>query len=256
MQIITAPSKTQECRTRRYSQYSLPPFLAKSQSLINLLKNLREEELAALMKTSDKLTQATLEKINSFHLPFSLENACQSIFTFQGDAYDSISPDSYIPAELTHAQGHLFILSGLYGLLRPLDLMQPYRLEMGAKLSAGDCKNLYQFWKTEVTEVINRGLEKSGEKKLINLASREYSKVVDKKLLNGDLITIVFKQPHKDGYKTIPIYSKRARGLMIHFMITAGISRSEGLKDFDLDGYSFDASQSTESSWLFVQTRT
>jgi len=252
MQIITAPSKTQDTTHRVSLAHSIPVFLHKSEKIIERLRQFKRNELAVILKTSDKLTNATLEKLKSFATPFSLENSCQAIFTFQGDAYSAIRAEEYSDEQIEHAQGCLNILSGLYGILRPLDLMQPYRLEMGTRINIGSSENLYKFWTEEITERMNKRLE-TGERKVVNLASTEYSKVLKKKSLRGELVTIVFKQPSKKGLKTIPIHSKRARGLMIHYTITNKIDKSEDLKEFNLDGYAYQPDESSSDSWLFVK---
>ncbi len=205
------------------------------------------------MKTSPKLPESTFQRIHNFTTPFTPENAKQAIFTFQGDAYDSIEANNYSTEELDYAQKHVNILSGLYGLLRPLDLMQPYRLEMGLKLSVGGCNNLYQLLKEDVTELLNERLQESGDRTVVNLASTEYSKVIDKKRLQGEMIEMVFQQEHKGKMKTIPIHSKRARGLMIHYTISNKIDKALQLQRFNLDGYSIDRSRSTETKWFFIR---
>jgi cytoplasmic iron level regulating protein YaaA (DUF328/UPF0246 family) len=254
MQIITAPSKTQAFNGRAFADHTLPPGLAKTGRIIARLKGLNFSELGQLMKTSDKLTEATRKRIAQFSLPFSLTNARQALFTFQGDAYSAICSGSYSAAQLHHAQRHLVILSGLYGALRPLDLMQPYRLEMGCRLSVDGAPDLYHFWRDEVTSVMNEAFCNDKDKTLINLASAEYAKVIARKALRPKFITITFKQRHKKGgYRTIPIHSKRARGSMIHFMITGAIDMAEGLLEFNLDGYRFNRKESTEDEWIFLQ---
>lgn len=205
------------------------------------------------MKTSDRLTDSTHQRIHSFSTPFTLDNAKQALFTFQGDAYDAISADTYTESELQHAQKHLNIISALYGLLRPLDLMQPYRLEMGAKLAVAGCKNLYVLWKDEITRRLNNRLQLSDDGTVVNLASTEYSKVIDRQQLEGKIVEVVFQQKHKGIIKTIPIHSKRARGQMIHFAISNKIEKALELKNFDLDGYILDKAQTTEERWLFLR---
>lgn len=256
MQIITAPSKTQVFNGRDFADHTLPPRLAKAERIIARLKELSFSELGQLMKTSDKLTESTRRRIAQFSLPFSPANARQALFTFQGDAYSAICGDSYSAAQLHHAQRHLVILSGLYGALRPLDLMQPYRLEMSCRLSVDGSPDLYHFWRDEVTSTINEAFCSDEDKTLINLASAEYAKVIDRKALQPRFITITFRQPHKKGgYRTIPIHSKRARGAMIHFMISGGIDTAEGLLEFNLDGYRFNRKESTDDEWIFLQER-
>lgn len=253
MQLITAPSKTQNFNARAYKTFTIPSCLDTSKKVNETLKAMTSDDIATLMKTSPKLTESTLQRIHSFRPPFSLENAKQALFTFQGDAYAAITAEKYTEVELEYAQNHLNILSGLYGLLRPLDLMQPYRLEMGAKLAVGDCKNLYLLWKDEVTELLNTRLAISQDKTVVNLASTEYSKVIDRKQLDGKIVEVIFQQEHKGKIKTIPIHSKRARGLMIHFAIINTVEQASDLKNFDLDGYSLDEENTTKERWTFFK---
>ena len=207
------------------------------------------------MNTSDALTQVTRRKIDDFETPFTLENAKQAIFTFQGDAFQPIDADHYETADLQYAQRHLFILSGLYGALRPLDLMQSYRLEMGCRLETEYGKNLYGFWGDEISELLAKTLDSDNDKTLINLASEEYAKVIDFGKLPGRTVTIVFQQMSKGGYKTIAIHTKRARGLMVHFAITKKVESAENLKSFNLEGYQFVVKESTRNRWLFQQEK-
>lgn len=253
MQLITAPSKTQAFNDRAYRTFTIPSCLNTSKKVNKTLKALSKDNIATLMKTSPKLTESTHQRIHNFETPFSLDNSKQALFTFQGDAYDAITAEKYTEDELQYAQQHLNILSGLYGLLRPLDLMQPYRLEMGAKLAVAGCKNLYQLWKDEITETLNEKLELSQDITVVNLASTEYSKVIDRKQLKGKIVEVIFQQEHKGKIKTIPIHSKRARGLMIHFAITNGVKRATDLKKFNLDGYSLDKGNTTEDIWTFFR---
>jgi len=253
MQLITAPSKTQKFNGRPYDIFTFPTCLKTSEKVNTTLKAMSRDDITTLMKTSPKLTESTHLRIQSFETPFSLNNAKQALFTFQGDAYAAITAEKYTEDELQYAQDHLNILSGLYGLLRPLDLMQPYRLEMGAKLPVGDCKNLYQLWKDEVTEVLNARLAISQDKTVVNLASTEYSKVIDRKQLKGKIVEVIFQQEHKGKIKTIPIHSKRARGLMIHFAIINKAEQAADLKTFNLDGYSLDERNTTEDRWTFFK---
>lgn len=253
MQLITAPSKTQDFNGRNYDTFTLPTCLATCEKVNKSLKSMDKDELATLMKTSPKLTESTHRRIHSFTTPFSLENAKQALFTFQGDAYDAIRAELYSDEELRYAQKHLNILSGLYGLLRPLDLMQPYRLEMGARLSVHGAGNLYLLWKKEITDVLNQRLQLSQDASVVNLASTEYSKVIDRKQLQGKIVEVIFQQKHKGSIKTIPIHSKRARGLMLHFAISNKIEKTLDLQHFNLDGYSLDESKTTEESWAFFR---
>lgn len=253
MQLITAPSKTQQFNGRMYAEHSLPILFEQTKILTRQLKLFKRQELSQLMKTSEKLTESTYQLIHNFSHPFSPDNAKQALFTFQGAAYSAINAESYTKEQLSHAQQHLFILSGLYGILRPLDLMQPYRLEMGCSLAAGGANNLYHFWQGHVTDIINQALTEDSDKVLINLASKEYSKVVDNKKLQGEMVTITFKQLHKGRLRTIPVHAKKARGLMIHFAISKQVDRATELKAFNLDGYCFSKEDSTATEWLLVK---
>ncbi len=255
MQLITASSKTQLFNGQTYAEHSYPALLEKTIILNNLLKKMEKEELSLLMKTSERLTEATHQMIHNFSEPFSLANAKQALFTFQGDAYSAIQSDTYTNDQLRHAQKHLFILSGLYGILRPLDLMQRYRLEMGCPFAVEDARNLYQFWQNPVTDIVNQALAKDRDGVLVNLASKEYSKVINKKKLQGEMVTITFKQLHKGQLRTIPIHAKRARGMMIHFAMSEHIDTACRLKEFKSDGYCFSSEDSSETEWIFVKTQ-
>ncbi len=254
MQIITAPSKTQQCNERIYAQYTQPLLLERAKILIDRLKLLNRDELSRLMRTSDRLTESTYQRIHDFTTPFSPDNAKQALFTFQGDAYSAMRTADYGPDQLRYAQEHLFILSGLYGLLRPLDLMQPYRLEMGCSFSVDGADNLYQFWREKITANINEALAERSDKILINLASKEYAKVVDEKKLQAEMVHIIFQQLHKGRLRTIPIHAKKARGMMIDFAITRQINEAAGLQAFHVDGYRFSQENSSTTKWLFVKS--
>ena len=214
---------------------------------------MNREELAGLLKTSEKLTNATYRRIHSFTTKLTLQNASQALFTYQGDAYSAIAADRYTDEELRHAQQHLVILSALYGILRPLDLMQPYRLEMTSPLSVTGAENLYQFWRDSITEIINSSLLENDDRMLINLASNEYAKMVNKQELLGKILTITFKQKHRGKSRVIPIHAKRARSLMVHYIISNRITEPLGLRDFCADGYIFCAAETTEKEWAFCR---
>jgi len=251
--LILAPSKTQHFNKREYSEHTIPALIDKAQYLVDRICLLSRDQLSQLMKTSEKLTSATHDKFHSFHTPLTRKNANQALFTFQGDSYKAITADEYNNEDLGHAQQHLRILSGLYGILRPLDLMQHYRLEMGTRFTTENFTTLYQFWGSLITDIINETLETLTDKTLVNLASTEYAKVIDKKGLAGRWIDITFRQRHKGHYKTIPIHSKRARGLMVDFMITNRIDRAEDLLSFALDGYLYNKEVSTAENWYFYK---
>lgn len=253
MQIIMSPAKTQQFIGTEYKEYSMPILLTKSQAIMDLLRVMSKPELARLLKTRDKLTQSTHHRIHKFARKLTLQNAGQAIFTFQGDTYVALASGTFSPEDLQFAQRQLFILSGLYGILRPLDLIQPYRLNMSAPLPVGGAQNLYGYWREQVTEIINRALAEDDERTLVNLASMEYAKVVDNKKLQGKMVTIAFRERHAGEYRTVPFQAKKARGLMIRFIVTGRITEVEGLRDFDLDGYGFSEEDSTAEEWLFYK---
>lgn len=254
MQIIAAPSKTQTTTAGTGSRlFSQPQYAAKATLLIKAMRQLTPEQLSGLMKTSEKLTQSTLRSIQAFSMPFTLQNARQAIFTFKGDAYSALTPDNYTDEELEHAQKHLFILSGLYGILRPLDLIQPYRLEMAHSLQCDEALNLYQFWQKDITGTINRALDEDDDRTLINLASKEYAKAVKVKELRGRMVNVTFRQYHKGEYKILPFHAKKARGEMIHFIITEGLQRPQQLRHFTASGYSLSDKDTTEQEMVFLK---
>ena len=251
MLLILAPSKTQKPINYDHELHSEPLLLRQSKQINKLLREKTTDQIATLMKTSKKITSNTVDMINNFTTPFTIHNSHPAIFTFQGDAYSSLTPAEWSTVQLEHAQNHLLTLSGLYGVLRPLDLIQPYRLEMGLKLENENGNNLYNFWGETITNIINQLLQKNGQKQVINLASAEYSKSILKKKLLGDMIEIVFKQEKDGKLKTIPIYSKRARGAMANFVVTKRLSEANQLKNFTENNYSFDETSSTEFKWIF-----
>lgn len=253
MQIITSPSKTQQFNGREYREYSLPRLQKKTKPLIDLLKKMNRKELADLLKTSEKLTHATYRKIQGFTAKLTLQNANQALFTYQGDAYSTIAADRYTDDELDHAQKHLFILSALHGILRPLDLIQPYRLDMTAPLHIEGAENLYRYWRDAVTEILNASLVENEDRTLINLASVEYAKMVGKQDLQGTMVTITFKEKVQGKYRSVPLHAKKARGLMVHYVISNRISEPLRLRDFSEDGYTFRPGESTEKEWLFCR---
>jgi cytoplasmic iron level regulating protein YaaA (DUF328/UPF0246 family) len=204
-----------------------------------------------LMEVSQKISELNVERFNQWKLPFSTKNAKQAVLAFKGDVYTGLDASALSENRLTYTQSHLRILSGLYGLLRPLDLMQPYRLEMGLKLKTKKSENLYQFWGEKITDKLNVLLAKQDEPVLINLASNEYFKSVQKKNLDGRLITPEFKEWKNGKYKMISFFAKKARGLMVRFAIDHNIQKAEGLQNFDYDGYHFNLELSQADKWVF-----
>jgi cytoplasmic iron level regulating protein YaaA (DUF328/UPF0246 family) len=201
------------------------------------------------MSLSEKLSELNFDRFQKFQLPFTLKNAKQAILAFKGDVYNGINAPELSHEDLEFAQGKVRMLSGLYGVIRPLDLIQPYRLEMGTKLSNGKGSDLYDYWGSDISNVLNE----DESDLIVNLASNEYFKAIDKNTLNANILDIVFKEKKGDAYKVIGIYAKRARGLMVNYIIRNRLENPENLKEFSDEGYRFDQDLSSESSWVFLR---
>jgi len=252
MLIVISPSKTLDFSSNTFDTHTLPRQLKQSQELINITKQMSAEDLSALMKISNKLGQLNWQRFQDFTQPFQLSNSKQALLAFKGDVYAGINADQYSADDLSFAQQHLRILSGLYGALKPLDLIQPYRLEMGTRLNNSQGKNLYAFWGSQVTDVLNQDLsEDSSPPYLINLASNEYYKVIKPKELQAKIITPVFKENKAGVLKTIGIHAKRARGLMTNYIIKNRIRNIEQLKEFSEEDYKYRNSLSSDKEWIF-----
>ncbi|MGB0467839.1 MAG: peroxide stress protein YaaA [Pontibacterium sp.] len=252
MLIVISPAKTLDYETTPVTNiYSQPVFLDHSAALIEQLKTLAVQDVAELMKLSDKLASLNVARYESWQPPFDTQNAKQALLAFKGDVYAGMDAETFSEDDFKFAQAHLRILSGLYGLLKPLDLIQPYRLEMGTKLDNSRGKDLYQFWGTIITEALNQEL--AGEQVLINLASNEYFKATKAKNLSGRIITPVFKDWKNGQYKIISFYAKKARGLMSRYIIQNRLEVPEQLKAFDLEGYRFAPNMSEGDTWTFIR---
>ena len=254
MLTIISPAKkldySQPIETQAFTQ---PLLLEHSEQLIKDLQRLSPEEVCSLMGLSDKLGALNYERFQEWQTPFSIDNAKQAVLAFKGDVYQGLDADNMNAEELGWAQDNLRILSGLYGLLRPLDLMQPYRLEMGTKFVNQRGANLYQFWGDIITDQLNKLFPASAKSVLVNLASNEYFKSVQPKNINAEIITPVFMDQKGDKYKIISFFAKRARGLMSAFIIKNKITDAEQLKTFNVDGYSFNAAMSDGNKWVFCR---
>ena len=252
MKIIISPAKSLEFETKAAtSKYSQPVFLEQAEKLNKALKKKSAKQISKLMSVSDALGQLNFQRNQEWSLPFTTENSKQAIYAFRGDVFRGFDVDTLPATKLDQLQDKLRILSGQYGLLKPLDLMQAYRLEMGTKLKVGRKNNLYQFWDTTITDALNAELEE-GEV-FINLASNEYFKVLKPKLLKVPVITPVFKDFKNGQYKTIMTFAKLARGYMLRYIIDNDIETIEGLKGFNIEGYGFDANMSTETELVFTR---
>ncbi len=253
MLFVLSPSKTLDFEEPRFTEYSEPDFLNESQELVNILKKKKVKDLKSLMSISDNLAVLNARRYDAFEQPFTLNNSKQAVLAFKGDVYTGLNSDVLNEEDLRFAQDHLRILSGLYGLLRPMDLIQPYRLEMGTRLKNKKGKDLYSFWGDKITYQINEALVNHEEKVLVNLASKEYFKAVNTKKLEGDLLTISFKEYRDDQYKVIAFNAKKARGMMSRYIIQNRIDEVEKLKAFDWEGYFFNPDLSDEREWVFTK---
>ena len=233
---------------------SQPLFLDKSEELIGVLKKMKPSKLSSLMNISQSLSELNYNRYQDWSLPFELNNSKQALFAFTGDVFKGIEVGSLDKKDINYAQGSLMILSGLYGILKPLDLMQPYRLEMGTKLKNKAGSNLYSFWGDVITTFINEELDKSDTSILLNLASNEYFKSVKAKNINGTIVTPSFLDYKNGEYKMISFFAKKARGMMVNYQIKNQISNIEDLKGFDYGGYQFNADRSTENNLVFLRS--
>jgi len=254
MQFVISPAKTLDFETPAHTEnFTLPRFLKDSQELITGLRELSPQEISGFMKISDKLGTLNYDRFHSWQTPFTPENSKQAILAFKGDVYTGLAAQTLSEDDLAWAQNHLVILSGLYGLLRPLDLMQAYRLEMGKKFVNNRGKDLYEFWNNKITDELNSEFKNKKNPVLINLASNEYFKSVKIKNLNSEIITPIFKDCKNGKYKIISFYAKKARGLMSAYIIKNRLEDPEEIKHFDTDGYYFCLKQSTEKDWVFLR---
>lgn len=238
MKIVISPAKSLDFEsTLPTSEYSQPKFLEEAQKLNTVLKKKKPKALSQLMSISDNLAQLNWERNQQFSLPFSPENARPAVYAFNGDVYQGLDAQSIPVEKLQKLQDTLRILSGLYGILKPLDLIQPYRLEMGTQLKIGRKKNLHEFWKKQLTDHLNQELE-DGEL-FVNLASNEYFGAVDEKKLKVPVITPIFKDWKNDQLKIISFFAKKARGSMVRYILDTDAKTLEDIKGFDYDGYLF-----------------
>ena len=249
MLAVISPSKTQDFDPTQIGVFTQTRQIEQSQVLVDLLKNKTQDEIASLMSISDKLAKLNYDRFQNFSTPFDFDNAKQALLAFKGDVYNGIDAPSLSKKDLIFAQDNLRMLSGLYGVVRPLDLIAPYRLEMGTKLNNPKGKNLYEFWGDKISQVLNE----DESEVIINLASNEYFKGIDQKSLNAKIINIAFKEFKGDKYKIIGIYAKRARGLMVQYMIKNRIQNPQELKAFNWEEYQFKEALSDAKTWVFTR---
>jgi len=254
MLTVISPAKTLDFDTPTVTDaFTQPVHLTQSRKLVRRLRQLSGQELSNLMKVSGNIADLNQQRFKQWKTPFKPENARPAMFAFKGDVYIGLDAYSMTTQNVDFAQNHLRILSGLYGVLRPLDLMQPYRLEMGTRLDTDTGTNLYQFWDGRITKTLNQELKQSNASTLINLASNEYFKSIKPKLLNAEVITPVFKDYNKGGYQVIGFFAKKARGLMTRYLIDNEIDNPAELMNFDADGYAYNASMSNSHEWVFTR---
>lgn len=257
MIILLSPSKTLDMDSKvTCKNTTTPALLDHSKTLVSIARKLSSKDIQKLMGVSEKIARLNEERFAKFRTPFTTDNAKPAIYTFKGDVYDGLNSESLSTKDIRYAQSHLRILSGLYGLLKPLDLMQAYRLEMGIKLANPKGKNLYEFWGEIITEQINEALDTSKSEFVVNLASNEYYSAVKPKSLIKPVITPVFKEKKGTEYKVIGIHAKKARGRMAAFMLQHQIHTPDAIKTYTQDGYCFNPAQSDEKSFVFTRSMT
>ena len=250
MLILISPAKTLDYSVPNFKEFTQPDFQQDVKSLIQVMQKKSAKEIGELMHVSDSLAALNEERFKTFQKDFNPDNSKQALLAFKGDVYTRIDVENYTSADFDFTQNHVRILSGLYGLLKPLDLIQPYRLEMGTRLENKKGKNLYEFWDKKIAKAIN--LSADGQP-VVNLASKEYFKAVDLKTLKSPLINIHFKEFKDDKYQIIGFFAKQARGMMTNFAIKNRLTNPEDLKLFNEERYEYSEKLSTSKDWFFVR---
>lgn len=257
MLIVISPAKTLDFDSPVPShKYTQPEFLKDSEVLVKTLRKYSPDDIAELMHVSSGIAELNVGRYLNWDRKFTLENARQAIYAFKGDVYTGLDVSRLSASDINFAQKHLRILSGLYGLLRPLDLMQPYRLEMGTKLQNSRGDDLYEFWREKISAAVNQALDSQGDRVLVNLASNEYFRVLDLRTSGVRIITPVFKDYKNGHYKIISFFAKKARGQMTAFMLRNRLGTVESLKTFNEDGYRYSAKESDEDTLVFLRKQT
>ncbi|MDN5202432.1 peroxide stress protein YaaA [Fulvivirgaceae bacterium BMA10] len=248
---VISPAKTLDFESPCIEEHSLPRFGKETLELVNVLRTKTSDDIRALMDVSENIAELNVERYRRFRAKKNPKSAKQSIFAFKGDVYIGLNAEALSEDDINYAQTHLRILSGLYGLLRPLDLIQAYRLEMGTKLAFDDYTTLYNYWSDKIVSAVQRDLKRQGDNILINLASNEYFKAINRNSLKAKVINVEFKDFKDDDHKVISFFAKRARGMMARFIIKNKINTVEGLQAFDYEGYYFDTDSSNERELVF-----
>ena len=254
MLAILSPAKTLDYQTPLTTNKSTQPdFNTESKELIATLRKFAPAEIGSLMKISDNLAELNHRRYAEWQNQANEDNARPALFAFKGDVYLGLDAQTLGARDINFAQKHLRVLSGLHGLLRPLDLIQPYRLEMGTRLATRRGSNLYQFWGNKVTDNINKALAQQTSKVLLNLASNEYYQVIQAERIEGRILNINFKELRDGKYRFVSFAAKRARGLMARYMIDNRITRPSQLRQFDVDRYAFNEALSRDDEWIFTR---
>ncbi|HJV78301.1 MAG TPA: peroxide stress protein YaaA [Paludibacter sp.] len=255
MLLLLSPAKIQNFEPQQIvSEYTQPQFMDAAKILIDKIRELSLADLAKLLEINNNLAQLNVDRHFNWQQPFTTKNAKQAVFVFNGEVFHGLDAKTLLPDQLTYLQSHLRILSGLYGVLRPFDLIQPYRLDVSTRLKTDAGNNLYAFWGNKITEALNDAIKTSGSPKvLLNLASGEYMKSINRKLLQAEVIDFDFLQYKNDEYKAIVMYIKKARGMMVRYVIENRIENVEDLKGFNAEGYWFSPQLSTENKLVFTR---
>ncbi len=256
MLLVISPAKTLDYETPvAAAQHTMPDYLDDAALLVKRARQYSVDDVMTLMAVSEKIATLNVERFKQWRRPFTPKNARQALLAFKGDVYVGLDALNFDDGDLEFAQQHLRILSGLYGLLRPLDLMLPYRLEMGRKIDTVRGKNLYEFWGERITQGLNEQLQRCGERHLINLASNEYFKAVKPELLQAEVITPHFKEYKNGQYKVLGVYAKKARGMLSRYIIKQRITDPQLFKAFNQDGYCFNSAMSNDHDWVFTRKK-
>ncbi len=253
MLILLSPSKNLHNKPKEAHHFSLPRFPEETGELIDVLKKQTPKSLQKLMDINDKLAKLNVERYHQYSWPHTQENATTAMYTFRGEVYLGLEANTFTPAEADEANKRIRILSGLYGLLRPLDLIQPYRLEMGSELKVGKAKSVYQFWGSKITDLLNEDIASSKSKEVINLSSQEYSAAIQTDKLSVPVIDIQFLEDRNGKLQFLSYNAKRSRGWMSRYIVYQKIKNSKELRGFDLHGYQYREEFSESKKMVFVR---
>ena len=255
MILLLSPAKIQNFTSQKYiTDFTMPEFLNEAKLLVNKIKHLSRTELAELLDINSNLAKLNADRHFNWQVPFTAQNAKQAVFVFNGEVFRGLNPGSFTQDEFGYLQSHLRILSGLYGVLKPFDLIQPYRLDVSTRLETGKGKNLYAFWGSLITKALNEAIKDSGGPQvLLNLASGEYFKSINRRKLIAEVIDFDFLENSNNSYKPVVVYIKKARGMMVRYVIQNRIENVDELKGFNEDGYWFNTGLSTEKKLVFTR---